>query len=56
MTYYDLIIRNPWETEKDLNEALDLINQFKRSVLFKNIIHLHITPNIQLLLELYQKK
>jgi radical SAM superfamily enzyme YgiQ (UPF0313 family) len=35
MTYYDLIIRNPWETEKDLNEALDLINQLKRPYYLK---------------------
>ena len=30
MTSYDLIIRNPWETEKDLDESLDLINELKR--------------------------
>ena len=35
MTYYDLIIRNPWETEKDLNEALDLIHQLKRPYYLK---------------------
>ena len=35
MTYYDLIIRNPWETEKDLDEALDLINQLKRPYYLK---------------------
>ena len=35
MTYYDLIIRNPWETEKDLEEALDLINQLKRPFYLK---------------------
>ena len=29
-TSYDIIIRNPWETEKDLDETLDLINQLKR--------------------------
>ena len=35
MTYYDIIIRNPWETEKDLDEALDLINQLKRPYYLK---------------------
>ena len=35
MTYYDLIIRNPWETEKDLNESLDLIHQLKRPFYLK---------------------
>ena len=35
MIYYDLIIRNPWETEKDLDEALDLINQLKRPYYLK---------------------
>ena len=35
MTYYDLIIRNPWETEKDHNEALDLIHQLKRPYYLK---------------------
>ena len=35
MTYYDLIIRNPWETEKDLNETLDLVNQLQRPYYFK---------------------
>jgi len=30
MTSYDLIIRNPWEAEKDLDESLDLINELKR--------------------------
>jgi len=30
MVSYDLIIRNPWETEKDLEESLDLIHQLKR--------------------------
>ena len=35
MMYYDIIIRNPWETEKDLDEALDLINQLKRPFYLK---------------------
>jgi radical SAM superfamily enzyme YgiQ (UPF0313 family) len=35
MTYYDLIIRNPWETEEDLGEALDLINKLKRPYYLK---------------------
>ena len=35
MTYYDLIIRNPWEEEKDLSEALDLIHQLKRPFYLK---------------------
>ncbi len=35
LTHYDIIIRNPWETEKDLNETLDLVNQFKRPYYFK---------------------
>jgi radical SAM superfamily enzyme YgiQ (UPF0313 family) len=35
MTYYDLIIRNPWETEEDLDEALDLINKLKRPYYLK---------------------
>ena len=35
MMYYDIIIRNPWETEKDLNEALDLVNQLQRPYYFK---------------------
>ena len=35
MVYYDIIIRNPWETEKDLEEALDLIHQLKRPYYLK---------------------
>jgi radical SAM superfamily enzyme YgiQ (UPF0313 family) len=35
MMYYDYIIRNPWETEKDLDETLDLVNQLKRPYYFK---------------------
>ena len=35
MTYYDVIIRNPYENKTDLNETLDLINQFKRPYYLK---------------------
>ena len=35
MTYYDLIIRNPWEEEKDLEEALDLIHELQRPFYLK---------------------
>ena len=35
MTYYDLIIRNPWEKEEDLDEALELINALKRPFYLK---------------------
>ena len=35
MTYYDIIIRNPWETKEDLEESLDLIHSFKRPYYLK---------------------
>ena len=35
ITYYDIIIRNPWETEKDLHESLDLINAFEHPYYLK---------------------
>lgn len=35
MTYYDIIIRNPYEKEADLIESLDLINKFKRPYYLK---------------------
>ena len=35
ITYYDIIIRNPWETEEDLHESLDLINSFKHPYYLK---------------------
>lgn len=35
MTYYDIIIRNPWETEKDLSASLDLIHRFTRPYYLK---------------------
>ena len=35
MTVYDLIIRNPWETIADLDEALDLIHQLKHPYYLK---------------------
>jgi len=35
MTYYDIIIRNPWETKEDLEESLNLIHSFKRPYYLK---------------------
>ena len=35
MTYYDIIIRNPWETKEDLEASLDLIHSFKRPYYLK---------------------
>jgi len=35
MTYYDIIIRNPYENEADLNESLELVHKFKRPFYLK---------------------
>jgi len=35
MTYYDIIIRNPWETKEDLDKCLDLIHSFERPYYLK---------------------
>lgn len=35
MTYYDLIIRNPYENETDLSITLDLVHQFSRPYFLK---------------------
>ena len=35
MTYYDIIIKNPWETEDDLEKSLDLIHSFKHPYFLK---------------------
>jgi len=43
-TYYDIIIRNPWETEKDLHETLDLIHTFEHPFYLK-IFTLAYYPN-----------